>query len=81
MNVKQLENGNALFNAINKNGESLRRVRYLQKHVDMTCNYVGGLYGTDLKYLSKEELKDILCLVEKYLTNANQRLIDEFDEI
>lgn len=81
MNVKQLEEGNALLSAINKNGDSLKRVRYFQKHVDSTCNYVDGLNGTDLKYLSKEELKDILSLVEKYLTNANQRLIDEFDAI
>lgn len=81
MNVEQLEKGNELLGAINSNGASLNRVRHFQKNPGAACSYAIGLKGPDLKYLSDEELKDILSLIEKYLTAANQRLIDEFDAI
>lgn len=81
MNVEQLEKGNELLGAINFNGESLKHVRYFQKHPGIACNYAMGLKGAELKCLSDEEMKDILNLIEKYLTAANQRLIDEFDAI
>lgn len=83
MNIEQYEKGQKLINAITSNNKAIRNISYFKEHPHVFYNDRGNnrFRGSDLLYLSDEELMDVINLIEKYLLAANQRLIDEFSEL